>query len=89
LCYVFLCDDSIDTETYVTDFDSIDKDSDGSISYVELCSWIEANAKKDPEWNVFKNNKNVLAIAHKNASVGMNRNGESQHRNLRPEKVLS
>jgi hypothetical protein len=31
----------------------------------------------------------VLAIAHKNASVGMNRNGESQHRNLRPEKVLS
>lgn len=26
---------------YITDFELIDKDSDGSISYVELCNWIE------------------------------------------------
>lgn len=75
----------IDTEMYITDFELIDKDSDGSISYVELCNWIEANAKKDPAWNVFNKNKNVLAIAHKSASVSaMGR----QHANMRPEKIV-
>lgn len=45
----------------------------------------QANAKKDPAWNVFNKNKNVLAIAHKSASVSaMGR----QHANMRPEKIV-
>jgi len=58
----------IDTETYVIDFDSIDKDSDGTISYVEFMNWISMKARGDARWQVFLNEPQVLAIAHKNAS---------------------
>ncbi len=64
ICFIF----SIDTETYVQDFLVIDKDLDGSISYVELFSWIKKKATHDSAWAVFIDNPQVISVAHQNAA---------------------
>jgi Ca2+-binding EF-hand superfamily protein len=59
---------SVNTETYIDDFNSIDKDSDGSLSYNELIQWIKNKAKTDPGYKIFVSNPQVVAVAHKNAA---------------------
>ena len=60
----------IDNETYIADFAAIDKDGDNTLSYMEVRKWVEARAKKDPNWGVFiTEGAPVLAIAHKMAAV--------------------
>jgi len=62
----------IDSETYHKDFESMDKDNDGGLSFMELKSWIDKKISSDTDgksgWFIFKSNMNLLKIAHKNAS---------------------
>lgn len=59
----------IDQETYLADFDSLDKDHDGGVTFGELERWVTSKAQQDPSWAIFKANKQVLVIAHKNAAL--------------------
>jgi len=59
----------IDHETYLKDFDALDKDHDGGVTFGELERWVSAKTLEDPAWGVFKGSKQVLSIAHKNAAL--------------------
>ena len=72
---------SVDTEIYIEDFNSIDKNSDGSISFMELQNWIVAKAKMDPAWGIFTKNPQVVKAAHMNTAK---RSGKVQN----PDKVV-
>lgn len=61
----------MDRQTYLDDFEAIDKDHDGGISFVELSKWIEAKAAVDDVWNLFNSSKHIIQLAHKNASVSV------------------
>jgi hypothetical protein len=62
----------IDKETYFADFQVLDDDCDGLISFGEFQKWIVHNIKeqKEPEnscWSIFINNGLVIKMAHKAA----------------------
>lgn len=62
----------IDKETYFADFQVLDDDCDGLISYSELQKWIVHNIKKEKNpadscWSIFLNNGTVIKMAHKAA----------------------
>jgi hypothetical protein len=64
----------IDKDAYQEDFNSMDKDHDGGVSFMELKLWIEKKIKaaevdSNSGWALFKPNMNLLKIAHKNASI--------------------
>jgi len=62
----------IDKETFFADFQVLDDDCDGLISYGELQKWIVQNIKKqknpnDSCWSIFLNCGTVIKMAHKAA----------------------
>jgi Ca2+-binding EF-hand superfamily protein len=63
----------IDTETYLADFNSFDKDGGGSISFVEFQRRITEKAKADTEeakfWQMLLQSGQVIKVAHKSASL--------------------
>lgn len=69
----------IDSETYMADFNLIDKDHDGGISFGELQKWVLAKVKSDPEggWHIFKDHPQVMQIAHKAAGMGLDSKSSS------------
>lgn len=58
----------VDTETYIEDFNAIDHNSDGSISFVELQHWIAKKAKIDHSWQVFVKNPLIVKAAYNNSA---------------------
>lgn len=59
----------IDTDTYMRDFQELDKDEDGGIGYGDLKIWIEKKiATEGKSWSIFQLSQPVLMIAHKLAS---------------------
>lgn len=54
---------------YIQDFDSIDKDHNGGISYQELQFWIQEKAKTEGgSWNIVVSHPAILKIAHLQSS---------------------
>lgn len=67
------------SEAYAEDFNAIDKDHDGGITYGELQKWILAKAASNPEggWALFKDHPQVMQIAHKSAGMGIDSRSSS------------
>lgn len=61
-------DNYFDSKTYQTDFDLMDKNHDGGITFEELLRFINEKAKVDPNWKVFVGSRQALSIAHQNAA---------------------
>lgn len=61
----------IDKETYLADFQYLDKDSSGGLTFAEFRNWISTNAKRDTAscWSVFLTSGTVLSVAHKAAAA--------------------
>ncbi len=61
----------MDEEMYVQDFQSIDKDVDGGVSFGEMQHWIKEKASKHPDscWTIFQANSVTLNVAHKAAAA--------------------
>ena len=54
-----------DTESYVSDFQAIDKDGDGGITDGELMRWIKLKKMSEGgSWSAMVENKDVFKIAH-------------------------
>ena len=69
----------IDSDTYMSDFNAIDRDHDGGITYGELQRWILQKVKDDPEgsWHIFKDHPQTMQIAHKSAGMGIDSKSSS------------
>jgi len=69
----------IDSDTYMSDFNAIDRDHDGGITYGELQKWILQKSKDNPEgsWHLFKDHPQVMQIAHKSAGMGIDTKSSS------------
>jgi len=67
------------SEAYAEDFNAIDKDHDGGITFGELQKWILAKAAANPEggWALFKDHPQVMQIAHKSAGMGIDSRSSS------------
>ena len=60
----------VDQETYIKDFQEIDRDGDNNLSYLEVRKWVEEKSKKDENWKVFlTKGVPVLKVAHKMATL--------------------
>lgn len=58
-----------DSDMYRKDFESIDKDGDGGISYSELVRWFrQKNEHEGGSWKVFLANPEVIQYAHVQSS---------------------
>jgi len=65
----------VDSETYQTDFNEMDKDSDGDLTFGEVQRWVMNKAAKEGgSWLLFKDHPQILAIAHKNAGLSLDAN---------------
>lgn len=58
----------VDSEVFRSDFESIDKDHDGSIAHPEFKKWIQARAQHHPDWRFFSDHEIVCSVAFSNAS---------------------
>eukprot|EP01038_Epipyxis_sp_PR26KG_P004639 gene4639-6520_t len=73
-----------DSDLYLQDFHSIDKDHNGNITYLELESWIKQKAfKEGGSWQKLLSNQIVIKIAHRESCK------QIQHANHKPESILS
>jgi len=61
----------LESEAYLRDFETMDRDNDGGINYAELQKWVLEKAKSEPEggWSLFNDRPQIMQLAHKNASV--------------------
>ena len=59
----------IDKETYFADFQILDADCDGAITFGEVQKWLVSNINRNPEscWAIFLTSGTVLKTAHKAA----------------------
>ena len=56
----------------MNDFQAIDKDEDGGISFVEIKKWIESKAEViGGNWKLISSNQTVLQIAHKYGAISL------------------
>lgn len=62
----------MDSSTYMDDFNAIDKDHDGGITFGELQKWVMEKAKSQGgSWLCFKDHPQIVQVAHKMAGMGM------------------
>ena len=62
----------MDSATYLEDFNAIDKDHDGGITFGELQKWVVDKAKtQGGGWLCFKDHPQIVQIAHKAAGMGI------------------
>lgn len=62
----------MDSSTYMDDFNAIDKDRDGGITFGELQKWVMEKAKtQGGSWLCFKDHPQIMQLAHKSAGMGM------------------
>ena len=72
-----------DSEMYRRDFESIDKDGDGGISYGELLRWVDQKVQSEGgSWKVFLVNPEVIQYAHVQASQVYRRHDITQHQKV-------
>eukprot|EP01006_Ploeotia_vitrea_P038498 TRINITY_DN66241_c6_g1_i1.p2 TRINITY_DN66241_c6_g1~~TRINITY_DN66241_c6_g1_i1.p2 ORF type:complete len:274 (-),score=6.75 TRINITY_DN66241_c6_g1_i1:1015-1836(-) len=73
----------IDKKTYLADFEALDIDHNGGLSFVEFQKWISSNAEKEPDscWSIFLTSGIVLSVAHKAAAehIDSTSNAEAKH----------
>ena len=60
----------IDKDTYVSNFQALDRDKDGAVDMQELQRWIGENATKYPDssWDLLESVGVVLMCTHKSAA---------------------
>ncbi|KAJ1410515.1 hypothetical protein B484DRAFT_455855 [Ochromonadaceae sp. CCMP2298] len=63
-----------DTDLYMKDFEAIDKDDDGGLSYEELSRWITWKAKKEMgPWKIFTKSPEIIRFSHEHAATMFNK----------------
>ncbi|KAJ1395935.1 hypothetical protein B484DRAFT_266742 [Ochromonadaceae sp. CCMP2298] len=63
-----------DTDLYRKDFESIDKDKDGGLSYAEVNRWIAMKVKTEGgAWKIFLLNPEIVQFSHAQASTIFNK----------------
>uniref|UniRef100_A0A7S0XCB9 EF-hand domain-containing protein n=1 Tax=Chromulina nebulosa TaxID=96789 RepID=A0A7S0XCB9_9STRA len=73
----------IDTETYMADFQALDKHKDGGIEYGVLNQWIQDKYDKEGgNWKIFLSNTPILSIAHKMACKSLDKSSSVMQRNI-------
>eukprot|EP01035_Chromulina_nebulosa_P017187 gene17187-22706_t len=73
----------IDTETYMADFQALDKHKDGGIEYGVLHQWIQDKYDKEGgNWKIFLSNSPILSIAHKMACKSLDKSSSVMQRNI-------
>ena len=62
----------MDSVTYLEDFNAIDMDHDGGITFGEMQKWVMDKAKmQGGSWLCFKDHPQIMQIAHKAAGMGI------------------
>ena len=63
----------IDKDTYVADYQMLDRDSDGGVTFADVQDWVSKQALTNPDscWTILNSSGTVLMMAHKAAAMHM------------------
>lgn len=63
----------IDKDTYVADYQMLDRDADGGVTFADVQDWVSREASQHPDscWTILNRSGTVLMMAHKAAAMHM------------------